>query len=37
MRATFILEASKSDGAKYRFKTVLDLSVLSWIAGSIGL
>lgn len=37
MRATFILEASKSCGTKYRVVTVLDLYGLGWLARAIGL
>lgn len=37
MRATFILEASKSDGAVYRMQTTLDVYVLGWLLRGIGL
>lgn len=37
MRATFILEASKSCGTQYRIVTIFDLSGLSWLTRSIGL
>jgi hypothetical protein len=31
MRATLIFEASRSDGAKYRFELNLGLLVLGWL------
>lgn len=37
MRATFILEASKSNGAVYRMQTSLDLYGLGWLLRYIGL
>lgn len=37
MRATFILEASKSDGMMYRMQTSLDVYVLGWLMRAIGL
>jgi hypothetical protein len=37
MRATFILEASRSDGAVNRMQMTLDITVLSWLMRSIGL
>ena len=37
MRATFILEASKSDGTMYRMQTSLDVLVLGWLLRYFGL
>jgi hypothetical protein len=37
MRATFILEASRSDGAAYRIQTTLDVYVLGWFLRCFGL
>ena len=37
MRATFILEASRSCGTKYRIETTLDVYVLGWLVRAIGL
>ena len=37
MRATLILEASRSCGASYRVETSLDVYVLDWLARWLGL
>jgi hypothetical protein len=37
MRATLILEASRSDGAMYRIQTTLAVYVLGWLMRVIGL
>lgn len=37
MRATFILEASRSSGSEYRMQTTLDFTVFGWLLRSIGL
>ncbi len=37
MRATFIIEASNSEGAIYRVQATVDFQILSWLVRSIGL
>ena len=37
MRATLILEASRSSGSTYRMQTTLDLYGLGWLMRLIGL
>lgn len=37
MRATLVLEASRSCGSTYRVKTTVDFYVLGWLMRSIGL